>query len=648
MEPSGDISCSLGDIRTRLSAPICATLLEIQKHQFSKQQSVEWISNLECLSIPSIVGQKRRYGEDGEFVEVEPLKMVLGRRKINPVKNFKERDYVAVSWAWEPEPEEELAVGSYLIESRGEGGGQQLPSNVRDIVLERVIKYANCTRCNLFWIDRICINQDDEEELEIATQAMDLVYSLSQKSLAIINRHIRTDKDLNILTEFMMGRFVDFKGDLSMLHKAGMALELIEWLTSAGWWMRAWTFQEDYKASVNMVLLISHDPALEQLKRSKRIFEIVPGELCVNSADFRAEVTKFCQAYQHFFRSNSEDVKICSKILERAGKYTIKLCEKDEDGGDIIQQPMTPTILADIGARQITKPWDRLAIVANCCNYDIRLNANELGRGRFSHSLAILTQHLLNGEIINNGQSDNHLPTRNIFNFLKSQSLDSFESPIEAELTFIKGCRLTGVELVNEGVQTSGHLWKVEKRIKVKCETKLPGEDPTRGGLEGHQRYRLKQLAHELGSGVYGRSYKILADNLLYYLDEEKQSKDSFAKQYMYWMASEIVHAMTDPRKVLRLGCLVGRPNNTGAPYRGIFVCDANDQSFEYIFTTSRQSSGNWGEIDKHVSLGVELLNPNAEGVPELITKKWVNGLYFASGWEKRKVLFPWLDIFKI
>jgi hypothetical protein len=537
---------------------------------------------------------------------------------------------------WGAEPEEETTCKRYLIESRD--GGQQIRSAVRDIVLDRVIKYANCLNCRLFCVDRICINQDDKEEVEVATQAMDLVYSLSQRSLGIINRHIGTQQELNLLMGLMEGRYVNCKGNLSMVHEAGKALKLVQWLTSAGWWMRAWTFQEDYKASVKMVLLISHNPSLEQSKTSIRVFGSVPGELCVNSANFRTEVTRFCQAYQQEFGSDQEDMRICNEILERAVKYTIRLREKTEDGGEIIRKPMSPAILADIGARQITKPWDRLAIVANCCNYDIRLNANELSDRRFSQSLAMFTQHLLNGEIVNNEQNSNPSPTQNIMGFLKNQSLDSFKSPIKEQLTFIKSCRLPEVELVNEGVQTSGHLWKVGKRIEVKCEAKLPGEDSTRDGLEGHERYRLKQLAHELGIGIYGRRYETLADDILHYL------KDSFAEKYMYWMAGEVFYAMTDPGKVLRLGCLVGGSKNEHPPYRGIFICDTNDQGPEYVFTAYRQSRRDSGEIDKNVSLGVELLNPNAEGLPELITKKWVNGLYFASGWERRKVLLPWLE----
>jgi hypothetical protein len=359
------------------------------------------------------------------------LKQVLRRCKINPLAT----DYIAVSWVCSAEPGEDDAAGSYLIDSGA--GGQQLRSVVRDAVLKRVIKYATYFDNKPFWIDQICINQANEGEKEVAIQAMDLVYSLSKNSVAIINRHIGTRDELYILIMLMKGTYskdikrkgvrINSNGHLLSPTRCGEALKLIERLTSTSWWMRAWTFQEDYKAAVNMVLLISHHPSLEQLKRSKKIFGSVPGELCVKSTNFRTEVTKFCQAYLNEFCGDQKNVKVCKEILGRAGKYTILLREKSQDGDDVFRKPMAPTILADIAVRQITKPWDRLAIVANCCDYGIRLNVDELRCRKFSHSLALLAQHLLNGEIVNNGQSNKHGFSQDIFDFLKDRSLDSIK-----------------------------------------------------------------------------------------------------------------------------------------------------------------------------------------------------------------------------
>lgn len=90
------------------------------------------------------------------------------------------------------------------------------------------------------------------------------------------------------------------------------------------------------------------------------------------------------------------------------------------------------------------------------------------------------------------------------------------------------------------GVQPPGHLWKVGKRIEAKCKVKLPGEAFTLGGLDGHQRYRLKQFAYELGTGIHGRRYEALGGDLLRYLDKEMRSQDTFEEQDIYWMANEV------------------------------------------------------------------------------------------------------------
>lgn len=75
---------------------------------------------------------------------------------------------------------------------------------------------------------------------------------------------------------------------------------LLKLITSEPWWSRAWTFWEEYKATINMKLLIPHIPAFEGCKRRRAsgILGTLAGELCVDSADFRVESTRFCLAYQ--------------------------------------------------------------------------------------------------------------------------------------------------------------------------------------------------------------------------------------------------------------------------------------------------------------------------------------------------------------
>ena len=61
-----------------------------------------------------------------------------------------------------------------------------------------------------------------------------------------------------------------------------------------------------------------------------------------------------------------------------------------------------------------------------------------------------------------------------------------------------------------------------------------------------------------------------------------------------------------------------------------------------YVFTSSCPAGENSGDIDKHVSLEVDLRGSVSEDRPRLITKRWVNGLCFFDGCRRRDVVFPW------
>lgn len=164
-------------------------------------------------------------------MEVKPPQTILERCIINPYKYFEQREYIAVSYVWRADPEEQNTYGRYLIKSRV--GDLLVQSPVRDVVLDRVMNYARYFGCRALWIDRICIDQDDEKERSIAVQAMDLVYSLSRKSVAVINQHIKTRREMEVLSCVMRG------GYLGSENNALETLKMVNYLTSATWWKKA-------------------------------------------------------------------------------------------------------------------------------------------------------------------------------------------------------------------------------------------------------------------------------------------------------------------------------------------------------------------------------------------------------------------------
>jgi hypothetical protein len=146
-------------------------------------------------------------------------------------------------------------------------------------------------------------------------------------------------------------------------------------------------------------------------------------------------------------------------------------------------------------------------------------------------------------------------------------------------------------------------------------------------------------LIAELTSGRLGKRYTELAEYIEGYLEEDATcSEPSFAKRFKDLMAAEVADAMDSSGKILRLACLVNGPSHRGGSYAGIFLCD--DNNGEYAFTASHEAR-NVGDLDKHVLLEVSVSNYHA-GRPRLLTRRWVNGLYFFGRQPRIIVVFPW------
>jgi hypothetical protein len=151
-----DTGCSLGEIRSPHQGLLVPQLLEIQNYRTGVEKSIEWARNLQCLHLVSS-GRKRRRAQGGEYI-TDPAKL-LQRTRVS--RNQSNSSDVAVSYPWEPSEWEDPAASGYSIHS-AEGKGN-IPSEVRDVVLDRVTAYARHHGVSSIWIDKECINQDDPE-----------------------------------------------------------------------------------------------------------------------------------------------------------------------------------------------------------------------------------------------------------------------------------------------------------------------------------------------------------------------------------------------------------------------------------------------------------------------------------------------------
>ena len=665
---------TFGKIRQLSRASISTILLDLQAHyKISSNTSMEWARRLECLCLESHHLHISRRKPN--------MHTILQKRRVDLFSG----SYIALSYTWDASEDEDATLGAYSVKVRP--SARPIVSRVRNVILNRAIAYMKCVQCTNLWIDRECIRQDQSPEQELAIQSMDLVYSWSRFPIALLSVRINNSRELYLLTRLLRGEFAAYSSiqDTPCSNEVEELLILLNRIVSNRWWSRTWTFQEDYRASISMKLLLRHAPMLERQKRSARkcsgenLFGILKGEICVSSADFRTECSELCTAYQKQ-TSNPEARQICRRIIERVPKYTVLLRKTNEHGERIIQNPMSPMIFAHIGAREIKKESDRLAIAANCCVYPVRLQTENLRKTNCSLSLAMLALYLLNGEIIVNDNRGYKPLELNLYEILKQESLKDFKPPFGNELTFAKGCRFVDVELSHSGVETVGHVWKLGDTIRTNklsgCKLPYDYED---GFLSRVQRRMLKKLIQILRSRRLASRCKRLIGKLETYLRQDlKDEPRSFSKVYKDTMTEEIVDAMRKG-KTLHLASLVNRfqQEQSGCRYNftdeledcadykrykreddyddydndylGIFIANHQEQNCDaYIFTSSCSTTKSFREIDKHVSLKVHWQNTTKEGLPKLLIKNWLNGLCFFDGYRRRKVVFPWPDYFTV
>lgn len=636
-----------------------------------KDQSLQQLSTRHSKSIVSQLVDMCNEGNQELHTKFRPFVKSLQCLQLNgtqlsrtSIDAFRKRQYVALSYTWDASEYEDDTLSGYLVQDWDLPSFQ--PSEVRKCVLDRIFRYMNDKGISHLWIDKHCNHQRDETcevkgvkdcvahpacvQHRDAMQAMDLVYQLSDHPVALLGRPMRTESELNLLVDIIRGGLVDGehkfqRSQATSIQKARDALSLLWKITQDRWWGRAWTFQENYRGLPRMQLLISHDSSLEEQKLRCRTFGKIPGELCVPSVDFSTKATRLCLALRRMAGLLPAEQQQLEEVLSAAGRYVHLL----EDTSS-----MTPTIVADIEARGIQEPWDRLAIIANCCKYPVRLKIKELSRPNRSLSLSTLAMCLLNGEILDNGKDDmESVAGLTMSKYLKSSMFRAFNAP-EAEsrrLSFNKTSRLNDVRLTVDGIATTGHLWKLGCIIDTaRFPRRLPSINEPDGRLDLDSRRRLTQLESYLS----GQGYSELAGQITRYLAADvRPAEDSFTKMHLHRMATELAAAI-EAGEDLRLG-VIWDPEGGWVPYRAAFLWP--DEVYDephppkdvYAFTSMRQGDGRseaheYNDIDHYyVSLIVDMEEPVGGGaVPRLRIRRWLNGMCFFTGCPRDEVVFPW------
>jgi hypothetical protein len=588
-------------------------ILEIGHHRIPNEKSRIWFENLTCL-----------------WTDTNHSKVMQIKR--GTAYGCGEQDFIAVSYTSKHTPglESGRNHGYIVVEA---GGQSRRQSIVRDEVLARVLCYARHNGLRRFWIDRECSPlEEDSEEKQITMDSMDLLYRDSRHPIGLLAVILNTQSGVNHVQTLMMGYATVRDNEdeyprliCSTISRVSLGIfDVLVHLHTDRWWTRAWTFQEEYLSSTSMRILIRREPGLMARHR----FGFLQGGICLNAADFRTQATLFSLAFKR--EANHKFAKKCATMLKMFGRYDIQYRFQH----DAKKRAMSPRIFAGMQRRNLDRPFDRLPIVANSCNYAIRFVSQKMSEGNHCLDLCLLTMSLLNGELLRDGRDIRKLPVEmDITNYMQYISFNKFELPgTKRRLSYLKACRLDRVSLQQAGIWTEGILWVIAGTLLPSTWPRCPQRSRKRHqtGLSNFQRDRLLQLADILGiSGAEG-----LASAIRKYLDTDMTCKKlTAAKKHMDIMAGSIVQAMGAGTPLQTAGAKGSRKTC------GIFI-SKHDENMT-IFTSWHAGidvDGRWRQSQVSLGVGVQ----DSMSTPLLDTVKWVNGLAFFKKCEQTPVIFKW------
>jgi hypothetical protein len=393
-----------------------------------------------CLSVPEFP----RSFKPRKFRLVQSNKMVSDPDEFKPGGPYVCSHYVAVSYCW-PVPQQDehgksiMTPGSYQVRDLD---GAVRSSRALDNILDRAVEFAVSCGIRMIWIDQECLPQPKEDspqehkdEQELGVQAMDVVYNRACLTAGLLSASITSQDQMDAVatlrsfavTDSGSGVTWDGVGEAPLVtdisHLLYHALDFLEIVSADRWYTRAWVAQEALSAGEVLVLLlplgagISYECLLElgEPEELPLIAELPPRDgsqpstIGISMTGFQhlVRVAK-CLFYTVYNRVGDAMHPRAWSIIEKAEELhptapQPKILSERMfiPGGNNYRPRQTAdaagalTLLRTRGCRDVQ---DRIAIVANMCNFENRLNTNMLARHCKSLRLALVALTVLNGD----------------------------------------------------------------------------------------------------------------------------------------------------------------------------------------------------------------------------------------------------------
>ncbi|KAK8024430.1 hypothetical protein PG993_012496 [Apiospora rasikravindrae] len=294
--------------------------------------------------------------------------------------------YVAVSYCWQTSdeaPDEPPSKYDMIRVGTCPPGKQH--NEAPSTILRRAIAFAASREAPFIWVDQECILQQDRADKEDGIQSMDLVYQHSAWPLGLLNCVFDKQSHLNAWDSLIQGIEITSEEQMHSLK------EVLQLLAGDRWFARAWILQESVSAGTSMTLLARHAPGLEK----SEYLGTLEGEIEIdlerlfhgliwarNCADTEPKLDK---------RLSEDVIDLVDNIWEFHPTYIARYnaigggsaASETDDGID--QDSSNPRMVCNaaqalhfLRMRKNSRIPDRLAIMANLCNYSVRLDTTRI------------------------------------------------------------------------------------------------------------------------------------------------------------------------------------------------------------------------------------------------------------------------------
>ena len=290
----------------------------------------------------------------------------------------------------------------------------------RDI-MDRALRYAAKKGLSFIWIDQECIEQDDPVEKELAIQSMHLVYRRSEFPLGLLTAKLARQDHvdaLNFAIRYSNGDSVLRDADAKSEGFVGIAgrerpiqsfirsfAEVLKIMARDRWLTRGWIMQEMVLAGEKMVFSMPCDQSLTKPgwggdvegELHFTLDELVPIFDDVLSSDAKA------REFDELISTMDKRVNVGEAFYATYRKLRHITLGTNADGDTSMHghhrvcNPLAAVLYLE--GRSNSRHGDRLAIVANLCDYAVRLNSTKLEELGFGYSTCLLAMMLLNGDI---------------------------------------------------------------------------------------------------------------------------------------------------------------------------------------------------------------------------------------------------------